>query len=79
MLIALTNNIALAQPISGSVDLPDTTIELDFGAEKDAVISNRIRAALAALDGYEAVEVEVDAGVVSLSGSAVDEAAVLRL
>jgi len=79
VLIALTNNIALAQPISGNVDLPDTTIELEFGAEKDAAIAGRIRAALAALDGYEAVDVEVDAGVVTLSGSAVDEAAVLRL
>lgn len=61
------------------MDLPDTTIGLEFGAEQDAAIEGRIRAALAALDGYGTVEVSVDAGVVTLTGSAVDEAAVVRL
>lgn len=79
MLVGLAGVPSSAQTVSGTVDVPDKAIGLGFGAETDAAIARRIRAALAALDGYGAVEVGVDAGVVTLTGSAVDEAAVLRL
>jgi small-conductance mechanosensitive channel len=79
VLIGVAATMSVAQPVSGTVDLPDAAIDLDFGAERDAAIATRIRAALSALDGYSTVEVNVDAGVVTLTGSAVDEAAVDRL
>lgn len=70
---------AVAQTGISSVDLTDTAIALEAGEEQDAAIEARIRDILEALDGYDAVEVEVEAGVVTLTGRAVDEAAVLRL
>jgi len=79
LLILLAAPAARAQTGVATVALPDTTIALDFGAAQDAAMAQRIRAILDALDGYDAVDVAVTAGVVTLTGAAVDEAAVLRL
>jgi len=60
-------------------DLPDTPIATQTEAGEDTRIAARIRAILGQLDGYGAVEVSVVAGVVTLTGEAIDEAAVTRL
>ena len=68
-----------AQVRLDSTMLPDTSIAVEAEGVSDGAIAERIRAVLAALDGYDTVEVEVESGVVTISGTAVDEAAVLRL
>ncbi len=70
---------AAAQQAALTVELPDTPIALAHDQAGDAAIAERLRAILGALDGYAAIEVAVDAGVVTLGGAAVDDAAVLRL
>lgn len=66
-------------PVETTTALPESPISLQTDAVSDAAIAERIRGVLRALDGYSAVEVSVEAGVVSVSGKTLDEAAVKRL
>jgi len=57
----------------------DTPIVVAPEPAQDAAIAARIASILAELDGYGAVEVAVEAGVVTLTGRALDSAARARL
>ena len=74
--------LALAVAPLGAQDAPaepDGTIELDNGGNADAAIRQRIRSILDELEGYDNVSVSVQAGVVTLTGRALDGEAVARL
>ncbi|TVS04421.1 MAG: BON domain-containing protein [Cyanobium sp. PLM2.Bin73] len=68
-----------AQVAVETTTLSETSIAIEAETVTDAAIAARIRAVLQALDGYSRVEVEVESGVVTVSGEALDEAAVQRL
>lgn len=78
MLFAWTSPAA-SQVVLETTTLPDTAIALEIDATSDAAVADRIRAILGALDGYDAVDVAVQSGVVTLTGRAVNEAAVRQL
>lgn len=58
---------------------PAGTIAVAETADLDQAIAKRISAILAELDGYDAVQVQVDAGIVTLTGTALDSQSVSRL
>jgi len=58
---------------------PTGTIEVEDSAQQDAAIAVRIRDILGELDGYDDVTVTVSSGIVSLKGSALDQATIDRL
>ncbi len=58
---------------------PDGPIVLEKGAARDDAIERRITEILDELDGYQKVGIAVSAGVVTLSGEALDAAALKRL
>ena len=62
-----------------ATDQPSGTITVGDSAEQDAAIANRIREILGELNGYEDVTVLVNAGIVTLRGTALDGPAVDRL
>lgn len=70
---------AAAQVDINGPNLPDTPIATESDADIDTAIAERIRAILSEIDGYGGVEVAVAAGVVTMTGQAIDEAAVARL
>ncbi len=63
----------------GSEAQPTGTIEVEDSAQQDAAIAVRIRDILGELDGYDDVTVTVSSGIVSLKGSALDQATIGRL
>ena len=77
--VALGAGRAAAQVDINGPDLPDTPIATQSDADTDAAIAERIRAILSEIDGYGGVEVAVAAGVVTMTGQAIDEAAAARL
>lgn len=58
---------------------PTGTIEVEDSAQQDAAIAVRIRDILGELDGYDDITVTVSSGIVSLKGSALDQATISRL
>lgn len=58
---------------------PTGTIEVEDSAQQDAAIAVRIRDILGELNGYDDVTVTVSSGIVSLKGSALDQATIGRL
>lgn len=54
--------------------LPDQQIDADPAADTDAKIATRLRGFFAALDGFGAIEVSVQQGVVTLSGTLAEQA-----
>lgn len=60
-------------------DVPAGTISIDADARDDAAIRRRIQDILGQVDGLGGVSVDVDAGVVTLSGEVIDSAAMARL
>jgi len=74
--------LALSLPAfaqDGSDAQPTGTIEVEDSAQQDAAIAVRIRDILGELDGYDDVTVTVSSGIVSLKGSALDQAKIGRL
>lgn len=76
MLLLLPAWTAAAQDAPAA---PAPTISTDSGVAKDTAIRRRITEILNQFDVYRAVNVRVDAGVVTLSGKALDAASVERL
>lgn len=74
LVVGLTDARVLAQDTQ-----PTGAISVEQGAEMDLRIRDRIRDIMEELDGYEDVRVSVSEGIVTLTGSAVDAAAVARL
>lgn len=58
---------------------PAGTITIAADAESDTAIRNRISAILSELDGYDDVSVNVESGIVTLDGTALDSTAIDRL
>jgi len=78
LLVLLTLSLpALAQ--NSTEAQPTGTIEVEDSAQQDAAIAVRIRDILGELDGYDDVTVTVSSGIVSLKGSALDQATISRL
>ena len=78
LLVLLTLSLpALAQ--NSTEAQPTGTIEVEDSAQQDAAIAVRIRDILGELDGYDDVTVPVSSGIVSLKGSALDQATISRL
>ncbi len=77
LILLLLSFPALAQGSGESQ--PTGTIEVEDSAQQDAAIAVRIRDILGELDGYDDVTVTVSSGIVSLKGSALDQATISRL
>jgi small-conductance mechanosensitive channel len=65
---------AAAQEPNAAPGRDDATIPVETDAGSDAAIAARVRAILEAIDAYDNVTVEVEAGVVRLGGSVASEA-----
>lgn len=59
---------AQGEPDGGAAPKVEATIDVQSNARTDAEIARRLRQLFATLDGLDAVQVEVNAGVVTLSG-----------
>ncbi|KIN71276.1 mechanosensitive ion channel domain-containing protein [Sulfitobacter guttiformis] len=78
LILCLSLPIA-AQSQSTASDQPSGTITVTDSATQDAAISNRIRAILAELEGYDDISVSVSSGIVTLRGRALDAVSITRL
>lgn len=76
LLICLLPLGLLAQ---SSPEQPTGTINIQDSDQTDRAIENRIRAILQELEGYEAISVNVSAGIVTLRGTTLDSSAAQRL
>lgn len=76
-LALFTAPLAAQEP--AAQDQPAGTISVDADARDDAAIRRRIQDILDQVEGLGGVSVNVDAGVVSLSGEVIDRAAMARL
>lgn len=76
-LVLIISAAAAQEPLTP--DGPAGTISVDADASDDAAIRSRIQDILGQVDGLDGVSVNVDAGVVTLSGEVIDSATMARL
>lgn len=80
LFLILTFSLQASLPaFAQTEDQPTGTIAIEDDATQDSAIAVRIREILSELEGYEDVTVGVSSGIVTLRGTAIDNAAVERL
>ncbi|MEM9796653.1 MAG: mechanosensitive ion channel family protein [Pseudomonadota bacterium] len=80
MIRVLLLSLLLATPVAAQeAGQPDGQIAVDAGDQSDVAIERRIEGIIGALDGYDAVEVQVRQGIVTFTGEALNGETIDRL
>lgn len=79
LIVALTATPALARENGEGEGAPSGAISVQDNAATDLAILNRIGSILGQVDDFDRVDVQVDAGIVSLSGEVTEQSATERL